>query len=36
LNYAKILARKLPIGSGAMESLIQQVVNLRIKGNSKF
>jgi hypothetical protein len=36
LNYAKILNQKLPIGSGAIESLIRQVVNLRIKGNSKF
>jgi hypothetical protein len=36
LNYVKILDRKLPIGSGAIESLIRQVVNLRIKGNSKF
>ena len=36
LNYAKILDQKLPIGSGAIESLIRQVVNLRIKGNSKF
>jgi hypothetical protein len=36
LNYAKVLARKLPIGSGAMESSIRQVVNLRMKGNSKF
>lgn len=36
LNYAKVLARNLPIGSGAIESLIRQVVNLRMKGNSKF
>jgi hypothetical protein len=36
LNYAKVLAHKLPIGSGAIESLIRQVINLRIKGNSKF
>ncbi len=36
LNYAKVLASKLPIGSGAIESLIRQVVNLRMKGNSKF
>jgi hypothetical protein len=36
LNYAKVLARILPIGSGAMESLIRQVVNLRMKENSKF
>ncbi len=35
-NYSKILDKKLPIGSGAIESLIRQVVNLRIKGNSKF
>ena len=36
LDYAKALAQKLPIGSGAIESLIPQVINLRIKGNSKF
>jgi hypothetical protein len=36
LNYAKVSARKLPIGSGAMGSLIRQVVNLRMKGNSEF
>ncbi|AFZ28459.1 hypothetical protein Cylst_6714 (plasmid) [Cylindrospermum stagnale PCC 7417] len=36
LNYAKMLEKKLPIGSGAIESLIRQVVNLRMKGNSKF
>lgn len=31
LNYARILAKKLPIGSGAIESLIRQVVNLIMK-----
>ena len=36
LNYAKVLAQKLPVGSGAIESLIRQVINLRIKGNRKF
>lgn len=36
LKYAQVSAQKLPIGSGAIESLIRQVVNLRIKGNSKF
>jgi hypothetical protein len=36
LNYAFIFEKKLPIGSGAIESLIRQVVNLRMKGNSKF
>jgi hypothetical protein len=36
LNYSKVSAMKLPIGSGAVESLIRQVVNLRLKGNGKF
>jgi hypothetical protein len=36
LNYAQISAYKLPIGSGAIESLVRQVVNLRLKGNGKF
>ena len=36
LNYAKVANLKLPIGSGAVESLIRQVVNLRMKGNGKF
>ncbi|MBO3457975.1 ISLre2 family transposase [Aetokthonos hydrillicola Thurmond2011] len=36
LIYVYISEQKLPIGSGAIESLIRQVVNLRMKGNSKF
>lgn len=36
LNYAKVSDHKLPISSGAIESLIRQVINLRMKGNSKF
>lgn len=36
LNYYQVAARRLPIGSGAIESLIRQVVNLRLKGNGKF
>lgn len=36
LNYAQVAARKLLIGSGAIESLIRQMVNLRLKGNGKF
>jgi hypothetical protein len=36
LNYAEIAAQHLPLGSGAIESLIRQVVNLRLKGNGKF
>lgn len=31
LNYAQTLKNKLLIGSGGIESLIRQVVNLRIK-----
>ncbi|HEY9783265.1 MAG TPA: hypothetical protein V6D09_24390 [Leptolyngbyaceae cyanobacterium] len=36
LNYSQVVAMKLPIGSGAVESLIRQVVNLRLKGTGKF
>ncbi|MEO1433580.1 MAG: hypothetical protein AAFV71_31875 [Cyanobacteria bacterium J06633_8] len=31
-KYHKISKIKLPIGSGAVESLIRQAVNLRMKG----
>jgi hypothetical protein len=36
LKYNEVASKKLPLGSGAVESLIRQVVNLRMKGNSKF
>ena len=36
LNYHKISQLNLSIGSGAVESLIRQAVNLRLKGNGKF
>jgi len=36
LQYAQVAALKLPIGSGAVESLLRQVVNLRLKGAGKF
>ncbi len=36
INYPLIAEKKLPLGSGAMESLIRQAVNLRLKGNGKF
>lgn len=36
LTYSQVAAMKMPIGSGAIESLIRQVVNLRLKGNGKF
>jgi hypothetical protein len=34
--YPQVKALNLPISSGAIESLIRQVVNLRLKGNGKF
>jgi hypothetical protein len=36
LDYAKFRRRKLPVGSGAIESAIRRVINLRLKGNSLF
>jgi hypothetical protein len=36
LDYAKARRRKLPMGSGTMESAIRRVVNLRLKGASIF
>ena len=36
LAYATFCRRKLPMGSGAIESAIRRVINLRIKGNSIF
>jgi hypothetical protein len=36
LAYATFCRRKLPVGSGAIESAIRRVINLRIKGNSIF
>jgi hypothetical protein len=33
LDYAKMQRRGLPIGSGAIESAIRRVINLRLKGN---
>lgn len=35
INYHLISELKLPLGSGAIESLIRQAVNLRLKGNGK-
>jgi hypothetical protein len=35
-DYNKISQLNLPIGSGAVESLIRQAVNLRLKNNGKF
>lgn len=35
-NYPTVATMHLPIGSGSIESLIRQVVNLRLKGNGKF
>jgi hypothetical protein len=36
MAYAKLTAMKLPIGSGAIESTVRRVVNLRLKGASLF
>lgn len=36
LDYAKFRRRKLPVGSGAIESAIRRVINLRMKGNSLY
>ena len=35
-EYKRVAAMNLPIGSGSIESLVRQVVNLRLKGNGKF
>ena len=36
MDYATFRRRKLPVGSGAIESAIRRVINLRLKGNSIF
>ena len=36
MAYAQLMALKLPIGSGAIESAVRRVVNLRLKGPSLF
>ena len=36
MAYATLMAMKLPIGSGAIESAVRRVVNLRLKGPSLF
>ncbi|MEO1523723.1 MAG: ISLre2 family transposase, partial [Cyanobacteria bacterium J06633_2] len=35
-DYQRVALLKLPIGSGAIESLIRQVINLRLKSTGKF
>lgn len=36
MQYSSFRKRKIPIGSGAVESAVRRVINLRIKGNAKF
>jgi hypothetical protein len=36
MDYARMVKSKLPIGSGAIESAIRRVVNLRLKGASLY
>jgi hypothetical protein len=33
LNYDQFRSRRLPLGSGAIESAVRRIVNLRLKGN---
>ena len=35
LDYPRAIELKLPLGSGSIESLIRQVVNLRLKSANK-
>ena len=36
LDYATYRRRGLPLGSGAIESVIRRVINLRMKGNGSI
>jgi hypothetical protein len=36
MNYEQVSSLQLPIGSGAMESSIRRVVNMRLKGPCIF
>lgn len=36
MQYSAFVAAKIPIGSGATESAIRRIVNLRMKGNGTF
>lgn len=36
MQYRTFVAAKLPTGSGAIESAVRRVVNLRMKGNGTF
>lgn len=36
LSYSQVAAMKMPTSCGAIESLIRQVVDQRLKGNGKF
>lgn len=36
MQYATFKKKNVPLGSGAVESMIRRVVNLRLKGNAKF
>lgn len=36
MRYQWFRAKKIPIGSGAVESAVRRIINLRLKGNAKF
>jgi hypothetical protein len=36
MDYSKAISHKMPIGSGAIESVIRRVINLRVKSNATY
>ena len=36
MQYRSFVARHIPRGSGAIESAVRRIVNLRLKSNAKF
>lgn len=36
MDYGRLRQRRIPIGSGAVESAVRRIVNLRLKGNGIF
>ena len=36
MKYGEVRGRKMPIGSGVIESTVRRVVNLRLKGTSVY
>ena len=36
MNYSESVSHHLPIGSGAIESAVRRVINLRVKSNATY